>query len=123
MAALPRPSAVSIRIAEAYSLRAYLIRIVKLKMQIPESYLPSAWMPGTSPGMTVRGHLGALLADCLEQHRFLRRGNATSAEIMYSGDVARQVESPPEIFPSHLPETVLYRHPRVAGGEHGAPAH
>ena len=28
-----------------------------------------------------------LLAGCLEQRSFLRTGNATSAEVMYSGDV------------------------------------
>jgi hypothetical protein len=32
--------------------------------------------------------IAALLAGCLEQHSFLRTGNATSAEIMYSGDIA-----------------------------------
>lgn len=33
--------------------------------------------------------LSAGLTGCLEQHSFLRSGNATSAEIMYSGDVTR----------------------------------
>jgi len=33
--------------------------------------------------------IGALLAGCLEQHSFLRSGDATSAEIMYSGDIAQ----------------------------------
>ena len=32
--------------------------------------------------------LSGALAGCLEQRSFLRSGNATSAEIMYSGDVA-----------------------------------
>jgi len=32
--------------------------------------------------------LSCTLAGCLEQRSFLRSGNATSAEIMYSGDVA-----------------------------------
>ena len=33
--------------------------------------------------------IAALLAGCLEQRSFLRSGNATSAEIMYSGDIAQ----------------------------------
>jgi hypothetical protein len=32
--------------------------------------------------------IGALLAGCLEQHSFVRSGDATSAEIMYSGNIA-----------------------------------
>jgi hypothetical protein len=35
--------------------------------------------------------LSASMIGCLEQHSFLRSGNATSAEIMYSGDVAHAV--------------------------------
>ena len=58
-------------------------------------------MPGAEPGpeqliAEMRARSGALcicalsiaLAGCLEQRSFLRTGDATSAEIMYSGDIA-----------------------------------